>query len=348
MTPSTKLILCTLLFMWGVAGTQLAGFAALVASDQATNSAYSNGWQAGDNGGSGFGPWAFSFSGDPARLVHNPQFIDRGPLLGNTLGAPAFALSTSDRSRNFDTSEVTRSFTVPLQVGHTFGIDVDGSALDAGASAFTIGNTIQLFGTDGQERFGLFTNNQYNSNNWTTAGEVNTGIPAASSFHVNFKLVSTNSYDLTILPVGGSTPLFTQTGAPLVGTGGVSINKLVISNYGTGSSATGIKEMFFNNLTVISPGGVEGDYNGDGVVNAADYVVWRKTFGQTGSGLAADGNSDDRVDDRDYNVWFRRFGSRAGAGASSQVPEPAAWIITLSATLLVSMNVRRRHTQSVW
>jgi hypothetical protein len=27
-----------------------------------------------------------------------------------------------------------------------------------------------------------------------------------------------------------------------------------------------------------------GDYNGDGTVDAADYVVWRKTLGTTGLG----------------------------------------------------------------
>ena len=54
-----------------------------------------------------------------------------------------------------------------------------------------------------------------------------------------------------------------------------------------------------------------GDYNADGTVDAADYVVWRKTLNQTGTDLAADGNHDGTVDDADYSVWsanFRRDG----------------------------------------
>src|SRR5262249_6702838 len=35
---------------------------------------------------------------------------------------------------------------------------------------------------------------------------------------------------------------------------------------------------------------VPGDYDGNGVVDAADYVMWRQQAGQTGAGLAADGN----------------------------------------------------------
>ena len=41
------------------------------------------------------------------------------------------------------------------------------------------------------------------------------------------------------------------------------------------------------NVLSIPPG----DYNQNGFVDAADYVVWRDTLGQMGAGLAADGNN---------------------------------------------------------
>src|SRR5882757_3252521 len=141
-----------------------------VASDDASQQAYADGWQSADNGGTGFGPWTVAFSGKRSDLLYDPQFIDRGPLAGDSLGAPTFALTTGARNQQYDTSEVTRGFSSPLAVGQTFSLDVDGSALDPAASAFTTGNTIQLFGSDGTERFALFTNNQYNSNNWTSTG----------------------------------------------------------------------------------------------------------------------------------------------------------------------------------
>ena len=50
-----------------------------------------------------------------------------------------------------------------------------------------------------------------------------------------------------------------------------------------------------------------GDYNGDGVVDSADYIVWRKNVGDTTS-LVADGNGDHIVDDADYDIWRQNLG----------------------------------------
>jgi hypothetical protein len=65
---------------------------------------------------------------------------------------------------------------------------------------------------------------------------------------------------------------------------------------------------------------IVGDYNGNGVVDAADYVLWRK------GDIAADGNNDTLVDSLDYDIWRGNFGATAGAGSalgSAAVPEPA-------------------------
>jgi hypothetical protein len=81
-------------------------------------------------------------------------------------------------------------------------------------------------------------------------------------------------------------------------------------------------------LSVVSA--PSGDYNANGVVDAADYVVWRKSLGEIGSDLAADGNSDGFVDDSDYEFWRGRIGNLAENGADFQlagsVPEPATYV----------------------
>jgi hypothetical protein len=307
-------------------------YGAPIAFDDASQTAYANGWQAGDNGGAGFGPWSFTFSGNVNDLVHPPQFIDNAPLAANSLGAPAFALSTGDRPNQYDTSEVRRTLTVPISVGQTFSADVDGSALSSNAPAFTTGNTLDLFGTDGSERFSLFTNNQYHNDRWTATGDADTSIPAGNAFHVAFTLLTANTYSLVLSPIGGGTPYFTQLNAPLAGTANVAINRVRITAYGTGSSANGSKELFFNNLAITGPDQIPGDFNHDNSVDAADYVVWRKGLGSMFS-------------QEDYLSWRANFGARPAAGAEPfrrhAVPESATFIGFLLA-IIVRLGVSGR------
>jgi arabinogalactan endo-1,4-beta-galactosidase len=74
-----------------------------------------------------------------------------------------------------------------------------------------------------------------------------------------------------------------------------------------------------------------GDYNRDGVVDAADYTVWRNTFGSTTQLLANGdntGTSTGVIDQSDYDYWRSRYannsGASAGGGSGATVPEPAA------------------------
>jgi N-acetylmuramoyl-L-alanine amidase len=64
----------------------------------------------------------------------------------------------------------------------------------------------------------------------------------------------------------------------------------------------------FFNLTPIVPDNA--DFNGDGAVNAADYVVWRKLNGSSvPPGTRGDADHNGQVNGVDYAVWFQEFGS---------------------------------------
>jgi hypothetical protein len=65
-----------------------------------------------------------------------------------------------------------------------------------------------------------------------------------------------------------------------------------------------------------------GDYNFNGVVDAADYSVWMDTLGST-SDLRADGDGDGGVDADDHGVWVSHFGEtlELGAGGMGQGEE---------------------------
>jgi hypothetical protein len=78
---------------------------------------------------------------------------------------------------------------------------------------------------------------------------------------------------------------------------------------------------------VLSVGvGLSGDYNLDGTVNAADYVLWRKTPSAYGGDPAG------------YNTWRNNFGALgSGSGfAAGTVPEPTS----LQLVLLVAIWCR--------
>jgi hypothetical protein len=89
---------------------------------------------------------------------------------------------------------------------------------------------------------------------------------------------------------------------------------------------------------------VAGDFTGDGIVDARDYVMWREEAGQTGSALQADGNQDGVVDANDYAIWRAHFGQTAGSGSGAgevaAVPEPGAVLIALCGAAILSF---RRH-----
>ncbi len=87
-----------------------------------------------------------------------------------------------------------------------------------------------------------------------------------------------------------------------------------------------------------------GDYNHNDVVDMADYVVWRKSAGQTGWGLAADSDLNGRIDAADFDFWRAHFGQTAGSGAgavaNAAIPEPASILMLIVGTL--AMCFRRR------
>jgi hypothetical protein len=68
---------------------------------------------------------------------------------------------------------------------------------------------------------------------------------------------------------------------------------------------------------------VIGDYNVNGVVDAADYVVWRKNVGTTN--VLPNDPIGGTIGAGQYDQWRARFGNTSGSGlgSGSAVPEPA-------------------------
>jgi hypothetical protein len=88
----------------------------------------------------------------------------------------------------------------------------------------------------------------------------------------------------------------------------------------------------------LTSAGVLGDYNGNGTVDAADYVLWRN-----GGPLMNESASLGTVDQADYDFWRARFGATAGsASAQTAVPEPATLVHGLFTIVCVLLVAARR------
>jgi hypothetical protein len=90
---------------------------------------------------------------------------------------------------------------------------------------------------------------------------------------------------------------------------------------------------------IMKPGTRQGDFNRNGVVDAADYIVWRKGLGTTYS-------------QTDYDMWRANFGAAAiGSGATAglsssvnaAVPEPASIALLLTGFAAMTLNVALRQ-----
>jgi hypothetical protein len=88
--------------------------------------------------------------------------------------------------------------------------------------------------------------------------------------------------------------------------------------YGTPLTTIGAENFPLNN------GFVAGDFSGDGVVDAADYTVWRDNLDVSGLSLLADADGSGVVDAQDYEWWRVNYSGPPGTSAGVRYMNPAA------------------------
>jgi GH25 family lysozyme M1 (1,4-beta-N-acetylmuramidase) len=103
-------------------------------------------------------------------------------------------------------------------------------------------------------------------------------------------------------------------------------------------------------LLLGNDGAIPGDFNRDGNVDAADYVVWKKSQGSiVPLYRGADANGNARIDAGDLALWRTNLGRSTGGGRGLvAAPEPGAMTIALvvAGGILATSGASRRRRQN--
>jgi hypothetical protein len=336
-------------------------YAVQLAFDSASDPVYADGWQGsttddssgapqttGDNGGFGFTPW--DFDNDPGRIGFHT--IDSSSPFNNLGTAWRLAVGTGQD----DISRAGRGFPA-LQPGQTLKVIIDNPTArqffkgyfvrfntrlgDSGGGNICYGGEPCQPGTNPLPKLNVQRFEYNNNGQWKIVNGSSPNshyIPlfdtdtAANGAEIDLTITSADHYSLSINPIGHPELNYTETG--VLDTQGFPIDWMEFT--------------FFNTVATGAPG----DYNNNGIVDAADYTVWRDHLGQTFQlPNEAPNVSPGSVDVVDYSAWKAHFGATPnsdtdlfirsmeidGAGAGGAVPEPGtfAYLVTALGSLVV-------------
>ncbi|MEX0613423.1 MAG: hypothetical protein WD229_15000, partial [Pirellulales bacterium] len=98
---------------------------------------------------------------------------------------------------------------------------------------------------------------------------------------------------------------------------------------------------------------MRGDFNVDGMIDAADYVAWRKGLGAGGTRYTqGDGDLDGDVDATDLAIWQSGFGfarqplmAGSGGAALAAVPEPSTLTLVALVLTVFGLTTKSQRTQ---
>jgi hypothetical protein len=210
---------------WALTGATaiLSGVcSAQAAADYASNPTYAGGWSAGQNGGSGFGPW--SFNGSDMTPSGQYQGISTAAPLGT-----AWTLLTHSTTNGL--ANAGRAIPGGLQVGQTFETLIDNPT----TYNFFRGWDVSFMNATDNNPGGVNTARLYLNvfgygglPNWTitdnaassTTSTVSPATAAIAGLKIDLILTSANAYSLTLTPLSNPSAAYTHSGT-LAGSGPV-------------------------------------------------------------------------------------------------------------------------------
>jgi hypothetical protein len=249
---------------------------------------------------------------------------------------PGFLCSITDGATVTTESNVLLNQSLSDALQGLLGVLSAGASIPAGslngltnAVTSTTPNDLQYFNPDSSVTItydlgaaGAATRELSSVSIWLHAGDNHrvdyAGGVAVSSDNLNFMSVaSINRVEFTSGVPAQSHVLYSFGSAEVVGFRYLQIrDESVFQDQGT-TFGTGPYHPWFIEIDAFV--GLSGDYNFNGIVDVADYVVWRKSDGSPAG----------------YNLWRSHFGQPPGSGSGTSVyapaPEPSALVLLIFA-----------------
>ena len=215
-------------------------YAALIAADSATNAPYDNGWQAGDNGGFGFGPWDFTGTyntpvGQTMDIFSAPNDLGRAWTLFNADAPPGPGSGT-------DIAQAGRAIPGGLATGDTLTVVIDNPTERQFFRGYTVrfntggGNTV--YAGVPQSRMAVGTFEYFTNGKWYATGTG--GNPTLfdtdtnHGMRIDLTLTGVNTFHLEMTPLNNPGIAYQKSGT-LAGPAGAPINWVEFELFNTDS-----------------------------------------------------------------------------------------------------------------
>ncbi|MEX2306676.1 MAG: peptidylprolyl isomerase [Pirellulales bacterium] len=290
-------------------------------------------------------PYLVGISGDLLVVLEKARRVDYLGA-GVTTNVPAGGLTFSDRDAFIDTGTMfTGTGSLGIASGRTLGVREGTSLTRTLVNHGTLAPGLQL---------GSITVQSYEQH---SDGTLDIQLRGTTPDTLHDRLVVTNNAFLSgkldvsllsgFLPTAGNSFTLLTAGTII---GNFTSVDLPLLN-------AGLVWDLNRTLTAFTLSVASADFNRNGVVDAADYVLWRKTRNTTVTPFSgADGTGDGIVNEADLAIWRSNFGNLQGTTggggglAVGGVPEPSGSFLALIAGLAVAGNRRlalaRRRRQA--
>jgi hypothetical protein len=221
--------------------------------------------------------------------------------------------------------------TINLQAGTLSGVGTVGASVNASGGTVAPGNSPGMLTIDG---------NYNQGSGGTLAIEIGSTQAEVDYDVLNILGDASLAGTLSVSLIDGFTPSGGNTFKVLTASGELTDLGLTLGGPDAGLFSMSIDAANDWIMLMTAGAGLAGDYSGNGVVDAADYTIFRDNLGGDSAVLNGNGSGAATVVQADYDLWKQNFGS-SGTGSSAAVPEPSS-LLLLGLGLAVVSGLRRR------